>query len=205
MNSDYLQLGPYPGALRQRFSLVERPRVPPYRVGEPFLAGRSSWPTGAQYSFGAEGHQLTLFEPSAGPSRIEDVRRGRAEFVLLGESPVFLLAYRLGETTGWNAAPYGWHLQHVEIRAVPASNPSPEHRALLWITLVGADDGVIRAQRGVALSPSFTRALHRAIQIQAMGRFNPLECVLAASELFHAKPNLSRRIGAARVRSAANS
>jgi hypothetical protein len=204
MNSDYLQLGPYRGASRQRFSLVERPRVPSYRVGELFLAGRSSWPTGAQYSFGAEGHQLTLFEPSAGPSRIEDVRRGRAEFVLLGESPVFLLSYRLGETAGWNAAPYGWHLQHVEIRAVPASNPSPEYRALLWITLVGADDGVIRAQRGVALSPSFTRALHRAIQAQATGSFNPLECMLALSELLRTQPSLSRRVDGVGVRTLAN-
>jgi hypothetical protein len=205
MDSDYLQLGPYRGASRRRFSLVERPRVPSYRVGEPFLAGRSCWPTGAQYSFGAEGHQLVLFERAVRPGRVEDVRRGVAEFALLGASPVFLLAYRLGEATGWNALPYGWHLQHPESRAVPASTLSPEHRALLWISLVGADDGLIHAQRGVALCPSFTCALHQAIQAQAMGRFNPLECVLAASELLHAGPNLSRRIGAARVRSLANS
>jgi len=204
MNSDYLQLGSYRGASRERFSLVERPRVPSYRVGEPFLAGRSGWPTGAQYDFGADGHQLTLFEPSIEQSRIEDVRRGRAEFVLLGEAPVFLLAYRLGEAAGWNAVPYGWHLQHVEIRAVPASNPSPEHRALLWISLVGADDGVIHAQRGVALSPSFTHALHQAIQAQATQFFNPLECMLSLSELLRIQPTLSRRIDNMGVRTLAN-
>ncbi len=39
---------------------------------------------------------------------------------------------------------------------------------MLWITLVGAEDGIIHAQRGMTLSPAFTRELHDAIRTQAM-------------------------------------
>ena len=204
MNSDHLQ-GLFRSASRQVLSLVERPRVPSYRVGEPLVVGRKQWPAGVQYGFGPDGHQLTLFVSAVPPRMIEDVRLGEAEFALLGGgSPVFLLAYRLGETAEWNAVPFGWHLQHAESRAVPASHPSPEHRALLWISLVGADDGIIHAQRGVALSPAFTQALHQAIQTQAMGPFQPLECVLALSEILRDEPSVSLRIHAADVRTMAN-
>ncbi|MDR3618291.1 MAG: hypothetical protein P4L85_03000 [Paludisphaera borealis] len=203
MNSDHMQ-GLSWTTTRQGLSLVERPRVPSYRVGEPLIAGRSRWPVGVQYSFGVEGHQLTLFASTIHPRIVEDVRLGDAEFALVGGSPVFLLAYRLGATAEWNAVPFGWHLQHPESRAVPASHPSPENRALLWISLVGANDGIIHAQRGVALSPAFTRTLHRAIQNQATALFNPLDCVLALSEILRDEPSLSRRIDAANVRTMAN-
>jgi hypothetical protein len=75
---------------------------------------------------------------------------------------------------------------------------------LLWISLVGADDGVVYAQRGVALNPAFTRALHQAIQAQATEFFNPLECMLALSELLRAQPSLPRRVADVGVRTLAN-
>jgi hypothetical protein len=100
--------------------------------------------------------------------------------------------------------PFGWHLQHSESRAVPALSPSPEARALLWISLVGADDGIIHAQRGVALAPDFTRALHGAIRAQAATAFDPLECMLTLSELLRDAPGLPRRIERSAVRTPAN-
>lgn len=203
MNSDHLQ-GSFSSTSRQNAPRVEHPRVPAYRVGEPLVPGRRRWPAGAQYGFGADGHQLTLFVRGVDPRIIEDVRRGDAEFAMVGESPVFLLAYRLGDQVGWDAVPFGWHLQHAESRAVPSLDPSPEARALLWISLVDADDGIIHAQRGVALGPAFTRSLHAAIQIQASTSFNPLKCMLALSKLPKYEPGLSQWIDEVAVRTMAN-
>lgn len=203
MNSDHLQ-GSLNSISRQNAPRVEHPRVPAYRVGEPLVAGRRGWPAGAQYGFGADGHQLTLFVRGVDARMVEDVRRGDAEFAMIGESPVFLLAYRLCEQAGWSAVPFGWHLQHAESRVVPSIDPSPEARALLWISLVGADDGIIHAQRGVALGPAFTRSLHTAIQTQATMSFNSLGCMLALSELPKDGASLSRWIEKVAVRTMAN-
>ena len=202
-NSNHMQ-GSFNSRSRQSAPRVAYPRVPSYRVGETLVAGRRQWPVGAQYGFGAEGHQLTLFVRCVDDQIVEDVRGGDAEFAIVGESPVFLLAYRLGEQARWNAVPFGWHLQHAESRAVPSLDPSSEARALLWISLVGADDGIIHAQRGVTLGPAFTRSLHAAIQTQATTSFNALGCMLALSELPNDEPSLSRWIEEVAVRTMAN-
>lgn len=203
MNSDHMR-GLFWTTSRQGVPLIERPQVPSYRVGEPLVPGRSQWPVGAQYCFGAEGHTLTLFVRAVDVRMVEDVRRGEAEFAMLGDSPVFLLAYRLGDSAEWGSAAFAWHLQHAGSRAVPTASHSPETRALLWISLVGADDGVIHAQRGVALAPDFTRALHEAIRAQAAAPLDPLECVLAVAELSADDPDLSERIEQTSVRTLAN-
>lgn len=192
--------------LRMRAALTtEELRIPSYRVGEPFTPGRSAWPAAAQYNHGPAGHELTLFVPSPSPQLIEGVRRGEALFALGLAGPVFYLAYRFEGSSGWEDVPYSWHLQHRGNRAKPPAEASPECRALLWITLVGADDGLIHAQRGVTLSPAFTRELHRAIRAQAEASFDPLECALAVAEASRERPDAVRRLDVAYVWSGANS
>ena len=70
----------------------------------------------------------------------------------------------------------------------------PEARALLWITLVDAEDGIIHAQRGVTLSPSFTRSLRGAIRAQALMAFDPDECTAAISKIFLNYPSTVDRL-----------
>jgi hypothetical protein len=161
-----------------------RPVAPVYRVGEPLHRGRREWPHGAEFAFGPGGHELTVFAPAITDSMIEDVRRGPAEFALIVHGPILVLAYRFGESIGWEDAPYCWHLQPEYRRVVPAAVVATEARALLWVTLVGADDGIIHAQRGLTLSPSFTRALHDAIRRQAMSTFDSSGCTAAISCLY---------------------
>ena len=72
--------------------------------------------------------------------------------------------------------PYTWHMQPAHCRVTPPLESSPETRALLWITLVGADDGMIHAQRGMTLAPAFTRTLQDAIRAQASTPFDPDLC-----------------------------
>jgi hypothetical protein len=183
--SDLQGAGPAESAgLLHSLRRVRRPVTPVYRVGELFHRGRRRWPQGAEFAFGPGGHELTVFSPAIGPELVEDVRRGPGEFALIVRKPVLVLAYRFGESIPWEDVPYCWHLQPEFRRVVPAAVVAPEARALLWITLVGAEDGIIHAQRGMTLSPPFTRALHDAIRDQAMSPFDPSGCTAAISSLY---------------------
>ncbi len=184
--------------------LIERPLVPAYRVGERFRSDRRRWPEGAWYGFGREGHQLTLFATRIDSRLVENVRRGETAFGLTVDGPVLHLAHRFGADGDWGDVPYVWRLQDPDERAVPIAAPFG-HRALLWVSLVGADDGLIHAQRGVALRPDFTHALHEAIRAQAFSPFDPLECILAYHELLNELPDADQRLERAAIRAAGNS
>src|SRR5262245_60661647 len=121
----------------------KRRSVPVYRVGEPLQRGRRHWPAGAQYTHGLGGHELTIFRPDIDEQMIQDVRYGEAEFALITQPPVIVLAYRFGKSIPWSDAPYCWHFQPAHWRTIPDRETSPELRALVWISLVGADDGII--------------------------------------------------------------
>jgi hypothetical protein len=164
-----------------------RPENTAYRVGEPFRRGRRNWPEGAQLAFGPGGPELTIFHREIGDDLVEDVRRGPTEFALIVEPPVIVLAYRFGESIPWNNVPYSWHLQPEHRRIIPPAHHSIDERALLWMTLVGAADGIIHAQRGVTLSPAFTRSLHEAIRAQALTAFDAMDCTAVISSIYLSK------------------
>ena len=128
------------------------PVEPPARTG---LSGRGAarrgrrhWPEGTQYSYGLNGHELTLFLAGVDDQLVDDVKYGEAEFAVIVEHPVLVLAYRFGQSIRWSDVPYTWHLQPARCRVTPPLEASPESRALLWITLVGADDGIIHRSGG---------------------------------------------------------
>jgi hypothetical protein len=183
---------------------AQRTAVPNYRVGEPLQCGRRSWPAGAQYHYAAQGHELTIFHPDIDEGLIHDVKRGELEFALMVQHPVLLLAYRFGASRAWSDIPYCWHMQPSHARIVPPTEASPEARALLWISLVGAGDGLIHAQRGVTLAPEFTRALHEAIRAQAESCFQPYRCMDALADLLITRPSTMHRLPLAQARTVGN-
>jgi len=75
---------------------------------------------------------------------------------------------------------------------------------LLWISLVGAEDGIIHAQRGMTLSPGFSRALHDAIRAQALMAFDAKECTLAISRVVLNHPSTIDRLSLAVARTMGN-
>jgi len=183
---------------------ANRPLMPVYRVGEPFRRGRRSWPEGANYTCSPGGHELSLFHLDIREDMVSEVSRGQAEFAMIVEPPVLVLAYRFGQSIPWGDVPYSWHLQPVDWRVVPSPDHSPEARALLWISLVGAEDGIIHAQRGMTLSPGFSRALHDAIRAQALMAFDAKECTSAISRLFLNHPSTVDRLSLAVARTMGN-
>jgi hypothetical protein len=183
---------------------TNRPLVPLYRVGEPLQRGRRQWPTGAQYTYGLSGHELTLFHGDIDEQMIQDVKYGEAEFAVITKPPVIVLAYRFGSSIPWNDVPYCWHFQPAHWRVIPDREASPEARALLWITLVEARDGIIRAQRGMTLAPEFTSTLHAAIRAQARVPFDPDRCTAAVSDLLVAHPSTFARLPLAQARTIGN-
>lgn len=183
---------------------ISRPGVPLYRVGEPLLCGRQSWPTGAQYHHAANGHELTIFQSDIDEDMIQEVQRGHMEFAVVVKHPIILLAYRFGATGAWSDVPYCWHMQPQHLRLVPPQITSDESRALLWITLVGANDGVIHAQRGVTLAPSFTQTLHEAISRQARMPFQATRCIMTLNTLLTTYPSVQDRLPLACSHTVAN-
>jgi hypothetical protein len=180
------------------------PVVPVYRVGEPLQRGRRNWPTGAQYSFGHNGHELTIFRSDVDDRVIQDLKSGEAEFAASVQLPLIILSYRFGNSIPWSDVPYCWQMQPAHCRVVPPQEPSPETRALLWITLVGAHDGIIYAQRGMTLAPEFTRVLNNAIRAQTRLPFDPDRCMDAVGELLVSHPDPASRVAFAQARTLGN-
>jgi hypothetical protein len=183
----------------QRDFRAKGPRVPPYRVGEPLQQGRWHWPIGAQYCYGLNGHELTLFLSPIHQQLVHDIQSGEAEFALVVEVPVLVLAFRFGQSFSWSDVPFCFHMQPAHGRIVPPPVLSQESRALLSITLVGAEDGLIHAQRRMTLAPQFTRVLHQAIREQATKPFSPDDCVTAVSNLFLDHPDINARLSLAQA------
>jgi len=190
--------------LSRNCTVASDPLMPVYRVGEPFRQGRCSWPVGAYFTYGPGGHELTLFHSDIRKDMVSEVSRGQAEFAMIVEPPVLVLAYRFGQSIPWDDVPYSWHLQPIDWRSVPPLEHSTEARALLWISLVGAEDGIIHAQRGMTLSPGFSRTLQDAIRAQARMAFDAEDCTLAIARVFLTYSSTVDRLALAVARTMGN-
>jgi hypothetical protein len=188
----------------ERRNTGSRSTGPVYRVGEYFRRDIRTWPEGAEFSHSPAGFELTLFRSKVDDLAIEGIRTGRAEFALIVESPVLVMAYRFGKAIPWSDVPYYWHLRSAANREIPLATAQSGDRALLWITLVETATGIIHAQRGVTLSPEFTCTLRRVIRSQAMVAPDPAGCTSAISRLFLNYPRIIDRLPLAIVRSEGN-
>jgi hypothetical protein len=184
-----------------------QPKVSPistYRVGELYHEGHKNWREGTHFTYSPSGLKLTLFHRDISKDMIADVQRGPAEFAMIVEHPLIVLGYRFGNSISWNDVPYCWHLQPSGRRVIPALDPSPEARVLLWVSLIGTNDGIIHAQRGLTFSPTFTSILHHALRRQAMTSFIPEDCTSAISRLYLNNSTIIDRLSLAVVRTAGN-
>ena len=178
--------------------------VPAYRVGELFLKGHRQWPEGTQIAYRPGEIELTLFRWEICDDLVTDIMTEPAEFAIIVDPPLIVLAYRFGKLFSWNDVPYSWHLQPAGEREMPPQFHSPETRILVWVSLIGARDGVIHVQRGMTLSPAFTTVLHDAVRAQAMTSFSPEACTSAISRLYLRYPDIADRLLLTAARSRGN-
>jgi hypothetical protein len=183
---------------------AKQPLVPVYRVGELYLRGHRRWPQGTQFTYRPGGFELTLFRCDIEPEMVTDMLRGLAEFAIIVDHPLIVFAYQFGEFMSWDDVPYSWHLQPAGGREIPSLNCSRETRALLWVSLVGAQDGIVHAQRGMTLSPLFTLAIYQSIREQAMRVFHPENCTAAVSRLYLNYSSVTERLSLAAARTMGN-
>jgi hypothetical protein len=194
----------YQAELSRNRTFAAKALVPAYRVGQPLRQSQRSWPEGAQFTHGRGGHELTLFRSDINLAIVDDISRGAAEFALVVEHPLIVVAYRFGNSIKWNDVPYCWHLQPPDSRQVPVIVSQAEARALLWVTLVSTRDGIIRAQRGLTLSPQFTRAVNDAIRTQATMSFDPRDYTAAISRAYVGYSSTESRLSVAVSRTMGN-
>lgn len=131
----------------------------------------------ATLSYRYGGYDLVL--PAEGDSR-QAVLRGEAEFALIVEEPLILLAYHFGEKSPWSLAPFIWHdLPRCEQMPPRETND----RALLSIASGSQGSRESRLLRNVTLSLDFTRALNDAVRERAKFPHNPYEDARALTAL----------------------
>ena len=73
----------------------------------------------------------------------EALRRGVAEFALVVEPPLAVLAFRFGDSAEWETIPYAWPLSSAKPgRYLPPAKVVSGTQALLWVSLINAENGV---------------------------------------------------------------
>lgn len=155
-----------------------------YRVGEPYIPGRTSYPEAVQYSYRGGAHELLMWLADPLEREVRDIARGDCELALFVEQPLLILLYRFGKTLPWSDAPFAFHLVPQAERSLPEPTGVAEPHALLQVTLVDAVTGIVRALRMIALLPAFTTALHLAIRDQAAAPWDPAAYDRALAALF---------------------
>jgi hypothetical protein len=136
------------------------------RIGKLYHPDVRHWPEGGEYNYRNGAHELLLRFNRPTAMEVEDVRCSECEFALASVDEILFFLYRFGRTVPWSDAPYTWHLLPLGQRILPPVSHTKETRALLQIILVDAGTGIVRALRGITLSPDFTYSLHTAIQNQ---------------------------------------
>lgn len=156
----------------------------------------------ARYIYADGEHDLLLRMRGIGDRHVEAVRGAEAEFALLADDPLILLAARFGDAIPWSVASYCWHhIPRGRQTPPPAPHSPEEKRAFLAVALADAESGTVRATRNVTLSLDFTRALHAAILRQAQVSWNSKAAARAQADLDHRYPTAEALVVQASVRS----
>lgn len=140
------------------------------QVGQLYEAGQDKLEEKIVYRLDKDGHGLVIIKAGIAAREVENIEHGSVKLGLYIDGPIIFLLFKFG-TSSWNDAPYSWHTVPRDLRAYPVEVTDA---GILTVTLVDAEDGLVRAVRKVALTPEFADTLNEAITIQANGSFNGL-------------------------------
>ena len=153
-------------------------------VGERWSAEYNRYDEGARYVYRYGAHELTLFWNAPTQAEIAGLRDADVEVGLFSHGPAAFLLYKIRNVCEWSDASFNVHLAPEAERELPAE--SPGDRARLKLTLVDAEDGVVRARRILSLDKVMTQALKHAMREQDSAPFNRLIYDAAVQEV-HAR------------------
>ncbi len=163
--------------------IFARPEVVPKdpAVGEPWSSEFNQYDEGVRYVYRHGAHELTLFWPAPTPAEIAGLRDADVEVGLFSYGPASFLLYKIKNVCEWSDASFNVHL--VPEGELEMPNEEPGDRARLKLTLVDADDGIVRARRILSLDKVMTQALKHAMREQAATLFNRLVYDAAVAEV----------------------
>jgi hypothetical protein len=153
-------------------------------VGERWSAEFNRYDEGVRYVYRHGAHELTLFWAAPTAAEIGGLRDAEVEVGLFSHGPAAFLLYKVKNVCEWSDASFNVHLVPEGERELPEE--APGDRARLKLTLVDAEDGVVRARRILSLDKVMTQALRHAMREQAGAPFNRLIYDAAVQEV-HAR------------------
>ena len=151
-------------------------------VGEVYDPAYNRYDEGSRYVYAGEGHELVLFWNGPTAAEIEGFRVQPMETGLFTHGPAAFLLYKIENVCEWSDVAFNLHLVPEAERELPKEEPGD--RARLRLTLVDAEDGVIRAKRIVSLDKVMTQALKHAMAEQAATPFNRIVYEGAVQEVY---------------------
>lgn len=136
-----------------------------YEVGQPYHAGRATWPESFQYNYRQSEHELVAFLARPTSQERHEVTKGRLDLALFTDGDLLALLIRFGSMP-WSDALYSWHLVPADQQTLPETD-QPGQGQLLQVVLVDAATGIIRGLRAISMPEAFARELHSAIRDQS--------------------------------------
>jgi hypothetical protein len=167
------------------------------QVGEVYSADHNKYDEGARYTYKNGGHDLVLFWQQPTVAETQGFRSEPVELALFLNGPAAFLLYKIQNVCEWSDVAFNVHLIPETERELP-DEPTGE-RARLILTLVDADDGIIKARRLVSLDKVMTQALRHAMQEQAGKGFTRLLYDAAVQETYSRFPDSDAMAQAAEV------
>ena len=141
-------------------------------IGERWSAEHNRYDEGVRYVYRFGAHELTLFWAAPTPVEVVGLRDADVEVGLFSYGPAAFLLYKAKNVCEWSDASFNAHLVPEAERELP--NEVPGDRARLKITLVDAEDGIVRARRILSLDKVMTQALKHTLREQMAASFNRL-------------------------------
>ncbi len=152
------------------------------QVGEVYSPEHTRYDEGARYAYNGGAHELVLFWPGPTPAEVEGFRVQPMEVGLFTHGPAAFLLYKIKDVCEWSDVAFNVHLIPQDERELP--NETPGDRARFRLTLVDAENGVIRAKRIVSLDKVMTQAVRHTMRDQAASVFNRVIYEAAVQEVY---------------------
>ncbi len=140
------------------------------QVGERWSEAYTRYEEGARFLYRHGAHELTLFWQAPTAAEINGFCLKPVEVGLYVQGPAAFLLYKIEDVCDWSDVAFNVHRVPEDERELP-NEPTGE-RARFRLTLVDAQDGIVRAKRIVSLDKVMTQALRMVMQAQAAATFD---------------------------------